>query len=75
MLPEDVADAPGGEMNYRPLHFFWMLDCSSSMGLDGKISRLNFAIREAIPEMRRGADDNPKASLLVRALTFSTGAD
>jgi len=52
-----------------------MLDCSSSMGLDGKISQLNFAIREAIPEMRRVADDNPKASLLVRALTFSTGAD
>lgn len=72
--PDLVADTPGGEMKHRPLHFIWMLDCSSSMESDGKIAQLNFAIRETIPEMRRVADDNPKASLLVRVLTFSTGA-
>jgi uncharacterized protein YegL len=61
-------------MANRPLHFIWLLDCSTSMSFAGKISQLNFAIREAIPEMRSAADDNPAASLLVRAITFSTGA-
>ncbi|MGP4111036.1 vWA domain-containing protein [Streptomyces sp. 4N509B] len=61
-------------MANRPLHFIWLLDCSTSMGFGGKIGQLNFAIREAIPEMRAAADENPAASLVVRAVTFSTGA-
>ncbi|MDT0266661.1 tellurium resistance protein [Streptomyces sp. DSM 44915] len=61
-------------MASRPLHFIWLLDCSGSMGVNGKISQLNYAIREAIPEMRKAADDNPGAELLVRAITFSAGA-
>ncbi|UCM87833.1 vWA domain-containing protein [Streptomyces marincola] len=61
-------------MASRPLHFIWLLDCSGSMGINGKITQLNYAIREAIPEMRKAADDNPGAELLVRALTFSAGA-
>jgi uncharacterized protein YegL len=69
-----VSDIPGGPMANRPLHFIWLLDCSTSMSFGGKISQLNFAIREAIPEMRAAADDNPAASLMVRAVTFSTGA-
>src|SRR3954471_17735936 len=72
--PDEVADVPGGEMRHRPVHFFWILDCSSSMKGE-KMGQLNFALREAIPEMRRAAEENPKASLLVRAVTFSTGAD
>src|SRR5882762_2774394 len=71
---DDIGDTPGGEMKHRPVHFFWMLDCSSSMGVAGKISQLNFALREAIPEMTKVAEDNPTASLLVRVVTFSTGA-
>ncbi|MET9294192.1 tellurium resistance protein [Streptomyces sp. NPDC003077] len=58
-------------MESRPVHFFWLLDCSSSMGLNGKIGALNFAIREAVPEMRAVARDNPAASLVLRAMTFS----
>ncbi|MDT0443983.1 MULTISPECIES: tellurium resistance protein [unclassified Streptomyces] len=61
-------------MASRPLHFIWLLDCSGSMGINGKITQLNYAIREAIPEMRKAADDNPGAELLVRAVTFSSGA-
>ncbi|WP_165985636.1 tellurium resistance protein [Streptomyces sp. YIM 98790] len=61
-------------MASRPLHFIWLLDCSASMGVNGKMSSLNFAVREAIPEMRKAADDNPAASLLVRAITFSSTA-
>lgn len=64
---------PGGELATRPLHFIWLLDCSGSME-GSKIGTLNHAIREAIPHMRRVADDNPNASVLVRAITFSSGA-
>jgi uncharacterized protein YegL len=51
-----------------------MLDCSGSMRVNGKIQALNNAIREALPHMRRVAAENPNADVLVRALTFSTGA-
>jgi uncharacterized protein YegL len=69
-----MTDIPGGAMAARPVHFYWLLDCSSSMGVNGKIGALNFAIREAVPEMQRVADDNPSARLMIRALAFSSGA-
>ena len=65
---------PGGDLAARELHFFWMADCSGSMSVDGKIEALNNAIDEAIPHMRAVAAENPNAELLIRAITFSTGA-
>lgn len=65
---------PGGELASRPLHFFWMVDCSGSMFSEGKIGIVNNAIQECIPEMVSAADNNPNAQLLIRALQFSTGA-
>lgn len=65
---------PGGEMSARPLHFFWIADCSGSMAGD-KIQSLNTAIREAIPEMRYVASNNTNAQVLVRAVKFSNGAN
>lgn len=65
---------PGGELATRPLHFIWICDVSGSMSVDAKIQELNFAIREAIPHMQSVADENPNAEVLVRALTFSSGA-
>jgi uncharacterized protein YegL len=65
---------PGGEMARRELHFVWLLDTSGSMTADGKIQALNVAIREAIPQLRSAARDNPGVDVLVRALTFSSGA-
>lgn len=65
---------PGGRLARRPLHFFFLVDCSGSMGLDGKIQALNTAIREAIPHMRRAARENANAEVLVRAVRFSDGA-
>jgi uncharacterized protein YegL len=44
------------------------------MEQDGKIQALNTAIREAIPHMRKVAEDNPNAQVLVRAVKFSNGA-
>ena len=64
---------PGGEMSSRILDFFWIADCSGSM--DGeKIQTLNYAIRQTIPDMRKEADANPNAEILVRAVKFSDGA-
>jgi uncharacterized protein YegL len=68
-----MAKRPGGEMTTRPLHFFWIADCSGSMK-GAKIQTLNFAIKDALPEMKRVADENPNAEVLVRALKFSNGA-
>jgi uncharacterized protein YegL len=60
-------------MANRPLHFFWVLDCSGSMA-GNKIQSLNFAIRECIPAMQEEARHNPEAQMFVRVLTFSSGA-
>ncbi len=65
---------PGGELASRPLHFIWIADCSSSMGANGKMDALNQAIRGALPQMRRVAEENPNAEVLVRAIRFSSGA-
>jgi len=65
---------PGGAISTRPLHFIWILDCSGSMSVDGKIQTLNHAIRETIPHMQDVADENPNAEVLVRAIKFSSGA-
>lgn len=66
-------ERPGGELASRPLHFFWLVDCSGSM--DGKkIGIVNNAIQNVLPEMVSEADSNPNAELLIRTLVFSTGA-
>jgi uncharacterized protein YegL len=67
-------DRPGGPLASRPLHFIWIADCSGSMDTGGKIQSLNTAIREALPNMRRVARENPNAQVLVRVLAFADGA-
>lgn len=69
----ETLKRPGGELASRPLHFFWIVDCSGSM-YGEKIGTLNHAIQSTIPDMRDAADNNPNAQLLVRTLKFSTGA-
>jgi len=65
---------PGGQLAKRPLYFYFLVDCSGSMRLDGKIQALNTSIREAIPHMRRAADDNANADVFVRVVRFSDDA-
>lgn len=69
-----MDNRPGGTMARRELHFIWLLDVSGSMNADGKIQALNVAIRETIPQLQSAARDNPNVNVLVRALTFSSGA-
>jgi uncharacterized protein YegL len=68
-----MLDRPGGEVSSRPIHFIWITDCSGSMQGE-KISALNTAIRNSIPEMKKVADDNAQAKVLVRAISFSDTA-
>jgi len=69
-----VNRRPGGELASRPLHFFWICDCSGSMQADGKIQALNNAIKEALPHMQAAAEENPNAQVFVRAVKFADGA-
>jgi uncharacterized protein YegL len=62
---------PGGALQTRPLHFIWLVDCSGSMALDGKMQAVNTAIKEAIPIMKQVADENPNARIMIRALKFN----
>lgn len=64
---------PGGELASRPLHFFWVVDCSGSM-YGEKIGAVNHAIQSTIPDMVEAANDNPNAQLLIRTLKFDSGA-
>lgn len=64
---------PGQALARRPLHFFWLADCSGSMQVNGKIQALNNAVRETLPHLIDVAGQNPYADLLVRCLAFSTG--
>ncbi len=65
---------PGGELARRPLHFIWIADCSTSMKSSGKMNSLNNAISEALPHMSAVAAENPNADVLIRAISFSSGA-
>jgi uncharacterized protein YegL len=69
----EALKRPGGELASRPLHFFWVVDCSGSM-YGVKIGTVNHAIQSVIPEMVDAAKNNPNAELLVHTLKFSTGA-
>ena len=67
----DEKVRPGGVISTRELHFFWIVDCSGSMTVDGKIQSLNNAIREALPHMKTEADQNPHAKMILKAIKFS----
>ncbi|MDO4772765.1 MAG: VWA domain-containing protein [Bacillota bacterium] len=66
---------PGGKLANRTLDFIFVVDCSTSMKQMGKMDALNEAIRNAIPHMQRVAEENPNASIKVRVLKFSSGAE
>ena len=69
-----VLKRPGGELSQRPLHFFWIVDCSGSMHGD-KIGTVNNAIQSTIPEMVAAAEGNPNAQLFIRTLRFESTAN
>ena len=64
---------PGGPIAKRPLHFFWMCDCSGSMAGE-KINQLNFSVKNALPGMKEAARDNHTAQLFMHVIKFASGA-
>jgi uncharacterized protein YegL len=73
-MPE-LAERPGGRLGpRRDVHFFWILDGSTSMKGE-KIQSLNFAVASAIPEMRKVAAKHPHANVVVRVLKFATNVE
>lgn len=72
-LPGEKEGA-GRALDSRPLHLFWVVGCSSSMAVDGRIGDLNTALREVTRQLRDAAVENPHAEVLVHVLTFSDGA-
>lgn len=65
---------PSGGVSARPLHFFWVVDCSGSMAGE-KIESLNAAVEECLPAMRSAAAENVGVQVKMRTLLFSTGAE
>jgi uncharacterized protein YegL len=59
----------------RDVHFFWLLDGSTSMLRGARIQSLNFAVASAIPEMRKAASQQWKANVLVRVLRFANDVE
>jgi uncharacterized protein YegL len=57
----------------RQLQVILALDCSGSMRGD-RIASLNYAIRTALPELRRVAADNPEVDVRLRAIRFASEA-
>ncbi len=64
------AARPGGAVGRRPLPFIWICDCSGSM-YGEKIESLNFAIKNALPAMRKTAENAPGTQVLVQTLSFA----
>ena len=54
--------------------FIMLIDCSDRMVGHGKISTMNFAVRELLPELIRTASNFPEHELLFQAMGISTEA-
>lgn len=69
----DIIPVLKGNIAKRTLHFFWIADCSGSMG-GRKIAALNQAIREAIPAIKEALSAHPEVQIMMRAIKFSDTA-
>lgn len=72
--PNGTGPRLDGEVVKRPLHFFWLVDCSGSME-GAKINSLNRAIADAIPAVKKALQGFPQAPIMMRAIKFSSDAD
>ncbi len=65
---------PDGQVTKRILSFFWLTDCSASMG-GKKIATLNQAIREALPLIQKAVESHPQVQIMMNAIKFSDEAE
>lgn len=67
--PDEIFGTP----SYRKLNFIWLVDWSYSM--DGqKIQKVNYAIREVLPEIRR-IEDTERIKVFMSAIRFGDRAE
>ncbi len=65
---------PGLEIAKRQLSFYYLLDISGSMTMNGRIQSLNQSVRQSIPGMVEAASSQPNAILNVHVIEFGTSA-
>lgn len=70
IVPSEIQ----GSVSKRKLHFFFLVDDSGSMQQDAKIQKVNFAIRQVIPELRR-IEETERVSIYMRAIRFGDNAE
>jgi uncharacterized protein YegL len=71
------STAPGGPYApRRDVHFFWLLDGSTSMVHEHRLNALNYAVKNAIREMKeKDLKGEWRGNVLVRALRFATDVE
>ena len=65
----------GLEIAKRQLNFYYLLDTSGSMSVNGRIQALNQSVRQSIPGMSEAASAQPNAELKVHAIDFNSTAN
>ena len=76
-----VKNLPRPPIFKKPLHIFWICDCSGSMGRKNpsnnlvKLDVINQTIPEVIQKIREETKDNKKSQILIRTITFSDHAE
>lgn len=62
-----------GEASHRSLHFIWLIDWSYSMQ-GTKIQRVNWAIRDVLPEIQK-IEDTERVKIYMRVIRFGDKAE
>lgn len=62
-----------GQASHRDLHFFWLIDWSGSM-TGTKIQKVNWAIREVLPEIQH-IEETERVKIYMRAIRFGCKAE
>lgn len=63
-----------GSVSKRKLHFFLLVDDSYSMRDNAKIQKVNYAIRQVLPELRR-IEETERVSIYMRTIRFGDNAE
>jgi len=74
-MPEGLIPSLGFGVIPSSMQWIWIVDCSDSMRMNRRIDALNTAIKTAIPEIRKIAEENGTFNMFMRVLKFSTGAE
>jgi len=69
---EKGIEGISGKTVRRSLHFFWLVDWSGSMAGE-RIQKVNYAIRNVLPEIRR-IEESERIDIFMRAIKFGSHA-